>query len=88
MRQGIENKVPADLEVAFLPYVAGGVYPGVYLFTNAARMMRPVQQLPSRAIELLGTLEQSTLLIRSPLPTTADCRLIHQPSSSVVCQAI
>lgn len=64
--EGIENKVPADLEVAFLPYVEGGVYPGVYLFTNAARMMRPVQQLPSGAIELLGTLEQSTLLIRCP----------------------
>lgn len=64
--EGIENKVPADLEVAFLPYIKGGVYPGLYLFTNAARMMRPVQQLPSKAIELLGTLEQSTLLVRCP----------------------
>lgn len=33
-------------------------YPGLYLFTNAARMMRPVMNLAAQQIELLGTFEQ------------------------------
>lgn len=43
--QGSERSVPADMEIAFLPYNRGGLYPGVYLYTNMARMMRPVRQL-------------------------------------------
>lgn len=33
-------------------------YPGVYLFTGPARMMRPVKNLALDQIELLGTFEQ------------------------------
>lgn len=35
-----------------------GQYPGVYLFTGAARMMRPVKNLALDKIELIGTFEQ------------------------------
>lgn len=62
--QGPEKAIPPDLEVALIPYVRGGVFPGLFLFTTAARMSRPVRQLPGGHLELLGTLEQSTLLIR------------------------
>ena len=33
-------------------------YPGLFLFTNAARMMRPVINLAMQKIELIGTFEQ------------------------------
>lgn len=33
-------------------------YPGLYLFTNAARMMRPVINLATQKTELIGTFEQ------------------------------
>lgn len=33
-------------------------YPGLFLFTNAARMMRPVINLATQKIELIGTFEQ------------------------------
>lgn len=33
-------------------------YPGLFLFTNAARMMRPVINLATQKIEYIGTFEQ------------------------------
>lgn len=33
-------------------------YPGLYLFTNAARMMRPVMNLAAKKVEYIGTFEQ------------------------------
>lgn len=56
--------MPADLEVALVPYERGGPYPGLYLFSGSARMTRPVLQLPGGSPELIGTLEQINLHIR------------------------
>ncbi len=56
--------MPANLEVALVPYEAGGPYPGLYLFSGPARMIRPVLQLPSGCPELIGTLEQINMHIR------------------------
>jgi len=33
-------------------------YPGLFLFSNAARLMRPVINLATQKIELIGTFEQ------------------------------
>lgn len=33
-------------------------YPGLYLFTGPARMMRPVKNLSVNKVELIGTFEQ------------------------------
>jgi DNA-directed RNA polymerase I subunit RPA2 len=33
-------------------------YPGLFLFTNACRMMRPVINLVAQKIEFIGTFEQ------------------------------
>jgi DNA-directed RNA polymerase I subunit RPA2 len=62
--QGAETLVPADLEVAHIPYERGGAYPGIFLFTSPSRMIRPVLQLPGQATELIGTLEQINMHIR------------------------
>ena len=56
--------VSPDFEVAHIPYERGGPYPGIYIFTQAARMMRPVLQMETGARELIGTLEQIDLNIR------------------------
>jgi len=76
-----ERAVPSHLEVAFYPPrpeggagsggggSGAGPWPGLFLFTEAARMARPVRQLsPCRggALELLGTLEQGALRVRCP----------------------
>lgn len=52
--------VDPTLEVAFVPPLStgGGTYPGLYLFTGASRMIRPVQQLKSQRLEWIGPLEQ------------------------------
>ena len=51
--------MPPDLEVAYVPCTFAGAYPGLFLFTGPARMIRPVKQLfNEQAIEMIGPLEQ------------------------------
>lgn len=47
-----------------IPFTHNGVFPGIFLFTHSARMMRPVRQLGSGRLELIGTLEQNNMAIR------------------------
>ncbi|MEW5309998.1 MAG: hypothetical protein WDW38_001834 [Sanguina aurantia] len=61
-----ELSIPIHLEVAFIAYENGGPYPGIFLFTQTARLIRPVTQLRTNARELLGTLEQFNMSIRCP----------------------
>jgi hypothetical protein len=62
-----EQWVPAHLEIAHLPHQVGQPYGGVFLFTQSARMARPVRYWAGGGgLELLGTLEQSTLDIHCP----------------------
>ncbi len=51
-------------QVVHIPYLQGGVYPGIFLFTQAARMIRPTRQVRSGRLEMIGTLEQSNMAIR------------------------
>jgi DNA-directed RNA polymerase I subunit RPA2 len=60
------SRIPSDLEIAHFPYKRGGIYSGIYLFSQGARMMRPVRQRASKATELIGSLEQSVLSIHCP----------------------
>jgi hypothetical protein len=54
-----ERWVPADLEVAHLPHLMGHPYGGLFLFSQSARMMRPVRYWAGGGgLELIGTLEQ------------------------------
>lgn len=54
------------MEVVHISWEAGGPYPGISLFTQASRLVRPVRQLRSAAIELLGSLEQANMSVRCP----------------------
>ena len=62
--QGAEKRFPAHTEVVYLPYQRGAPYPGLFLFTQTARMTRPVTHLATKSPVLVGTLEQLTLNIR------------------------
>ena len=62
-----ERELPSHTEVVHIPSgLRGAPYPGVFVFTQAARMVRPVRQSASGAAELIGTLEQNNLSIRMP----------------------
>lgn len=60
---GKNVNVPKFLEIAFVPRIKNGQYPGIFLFTAPARMMRPVYNLAAQAVELVGTFEQVYLNI-------------------------
>uniref|UniRef100_A0A7S2V994 DNA-directed RNA polymerase subunit beta n=1 Tax=Entomoneis paludosa TaxID=265537 RepID=A0A7S2V994_9STRA len=52
-------RVPATMEVAFIPPGnKGSPFPGLYLFTLSARMVRPVLQRATGKTEYIGPLEQ------------------------------
>jgi DNA-directed RNA polymerase I subunit RPA2 len=52
--------VPATLEVALIPPGnLGAPYPGLYLFSGAARLIRPVLQRATGRTEMIGPLEQA-----------------------------
>lgn len=63
--------VPRCTEIAYVPRRHGGLYPGVFLFTSPARLLRPVKWLRGNHAtppeELIGTFEQGHLRIRSAI---------------------
>ncbi|MCJ1457860.1 DNA-directed RNA polymerase I subunit RPA2 [Mycoblastus sanguinarius] len=52
------HKVPVDLEVGYIPNTDGGQYPGIYIFSQSARMIRPVKYLPLDKQDFIGPFEQ------------------------------
>lgn len=54
----IENKIPKYTEIVLVPKRQKGQFPGIFLFTSLARMMRPVINLTAKKIEYIGTFEQ------------------------------
>lgn len=53
-----KHNVPLDLEIGFVPASKGGQYPGLFLFSSRARMMRPVKYLPNGRNDQVGSFEQ------------------------------
>ena len=53
-----ENKIPRELEIGYVPISNGGLYPGLYLFTDPSRMLRPVKYIPSDKLDYVGPFEQ------------------------------
>jgi DNA-directed RNA polymerase I subunit RPA2 len=63
----VEGSVPVHLEVCLIEAEEGvrGQYPGLYLFVGVGRLVRSTLHLPSRQVELLGTLEHVYLQVAS-----------------------
>lgn len=55
--------VPRTLELGYVPSSRGGQYPGVYLFSQQARMIRPVKYLPLGKEDWVGSFEQPHMSI-------------------------
>jgi len=55
--------VPLELEIGYIPNSAGGQYPGVYMFSQTARMYRPVKYLPLGKLDYVGPFEQPFMSI-------------------------
>ncbi|PVD31138.1 hypothetical protein C0Q70_10416 [Pomacea canaliculata] len=54
-----QRKIPATLEICLVPKTElASQYPGVYLFSTIARMMRPVIHLATGKLEMIGPFEQ------------------------------
>ncbi|CAG8483343.1 4694_t:CDS:10 [Diversispora eburnea] len=54
----IEEKIPIDIEIGYVPPSNGGQYPGIYIFSTSARMMRPVKYLANGKTDMVGSFEQ------------------------------
>ncbi|KAL9632216.1 MAG: hypothetical protein Q9164_005456, partial [Protoblastenia rupestris] len=57
------HNVPVELEVGYIPNQDGGQYPGIYIFSQSARMIRPVKYLPLDAPDFVGPFEQPFMSI-------------------------
>ncbi|KAF2711605.1 beta and beta-prime subunits of DNA dependent RNA-polymerase [Pleomassaria siparia CBS 279.74] len=55
--------VPLELEIGYIPNSDGGQYPGVYMFSQSARMYRPVKYLPLNKLDYVGPFEQPFMSI-------------------------
>lgn len=60
--------VPTDLEIGYVPNSHGGQYPGVYMFSQSARMLRPVKYLPLDKMDYVGPFEQPFMSIACTEP--------------------
>jgi len=54
--------VPLTLEIVMIsPGVSSGAYPGLFLFTEAGRLIRPVLNISAGKMEMIGPMEQPFL---------------------------
>lgn len=58
-----KHNIPLDLEIGSVPISRGGQYPGLFLFSSRARMMRPVKYLLNGRDDQVGSFEQVYLNI-------------------------
>jgi DNA-directed RNA polymerase I subunit RPA2 len=52
------NGIPRGLEIGYVPNSNGGQYPGIYIFSQSARMYRPVKYLALDKMDYVGPFEQ------------------------------
>jgi DNA-directed RNA polymerase I subunit RPA2 len=76
-------EVPMDLEIGLVPESKGGQYPGLYLFSTRARMMRPVKYLANGRDDQVGPFEQVYMDIAcTPEEIESNCTHVeHDPTN-------
>ena len=60
----MKGTVTATLEIAVVPPLKCGQFPGLFLFSTPARMMRTVLNLVTQSEELIGTFEQVCVYVQ------------------------
>lgn len=69
------------LEICLVPITnVASQYPGVYIFSSVARMVRPVLNLSAAQVEMIGTFEQVGTF---PDATFSDIFLLASSSSKL-----
>ena len=68
------HEIPPELEIGYVPNMQGGQYPGIYIFSRASRMIRPVKYLPLSSKDFVGPFEQPYMAIAV---TTSDIESGH-----------
>jgi DNA-directed RNA polymerase I subunit RPA2 len=58
-----EHNIPNELEIGYIPTSNGGLYPGLYLFSDPSRMLRPVKYIPTEKLDYVGPFEQQYMNI-------------------------
>ena len=58
-----ESKIPLELEIGYVPNSNGGLYPGIFMNSTPARMIRPVKYLPLDKEDFVGPFEQPFMSI-------------------------
>lgn len=71
------HDVPLELEVGHIPTSNAGQYPGVYMFSSPARMLRPVKYLPLDRTDYVGSFEQPFMSIACTDPEIASGDSTH-----------
>lgn len=69
--------VPLQLEIGHIPSSNAGQYPGLFMFTASARMLRPVKYLPLDKTDLVGSFEQPYMSIACTEPEIASGDSTH-----------
>lgn len=57
------HNVPKQLEIGYVPPSKGGSYPGIFMSSSPARMVRPVKYLPLEQEDFVGPYEQPYMSI-------------------------
>ncbi|KAK2774769.1 DNA-directed RNA polymerase I subunit RPA2 [Onygenales sp. PD_12] len=71
------KSLPVELEIGYVPNSNGGQYPGIYLFSQCARMLRPVKYLPLDKLDYVGPFEQPYMEIACVPRDIASGRSTH-----------
>lgn len=58
-----DRDIPVEAEIGYIPNSKGGQYPGIYIFSQASRMVRPVRYLPLEKTDFVGPFEQPYMSI-------------------------
>ena len=62
------HDVPVELEIGYVPPSRGGQYPGIFMFSEQARMIRPTKYLPLEKVDFVGPFEQPYMSIACTEP--------------------
>jgi DNA-directed RNA polymerase I subunit RPA2 len=62
------HNVPRELEIGWIPISRGGAYPGIFMSSTRARMIRPVKYLALGKEDYVGSLEQVWMNIAAVEP--------------------
>ena len=83
--EGTHN-VPLELEVGYIPVSNGGQYPGIYMFSSPARMIRPVKYLPLDKVDYVGSFEQPFMSIACTEPeiTSGDSTHVEYSPTNIL----